>query len=59
MYTYDLILIYMTFETDKITWTYKKDGEWHCIPKDINDKMEKAYGRNKHGSTILELDGHM
>lgn len=49
----------MTFETDKITWTYKKDGEWHCIPKDINDKVEKAYGRNKHGSTILELDGHM
>lgn len=46
-------------DSDKITWTYKKDGEWHCIPKDINDKMEKAYGRNKHGSTILELDGHI
>lgn len=46
-------------DLDNIVWTYKKDGEWHRIPKDINDKMEKAYGRNKHGSTILELDGHI
>lgn len=25
----------------------------------MNEKVEKAYGRNKQGSTILELDGCM
>lgn len=49
----------MIFEIDKIIWIYKKDGEWYCILKDINDKMEKAYGCNKYGLIIFELNGYM
>lgn len=45
------------FKTDDVAWTYKKDGIWYNLPRDVNEKVEKAYGRNKQGSTILELDG--
>nr|XP_022331302.1 uncharacterized protein LOC111129304 isoform X2 [Crassostrea virginica] len=45
-------------EMEKISWTYQKDSVWQVLPKDINEKMEKAYGRNKHGSMILEVDGY-
>eukprot|EP00105_Crassostrea_gigas_P025887 XP_011446616.1 PREDICTED: uncharacterized protein LOC105341673 [Crassostrea gigas] len=45
------------FKTDDVAWAYKKDGIWYTLPRDVNEKVEKAYGRNKHGSTILELNG--
>uniref|UniRef100_K1Q222 E3 ubiquitin-protein ligase MIB2 n=1 Tax=Magallana gigas TaxID=29159 RepID=K1Q222_MAGGI len=47
------------FKTDDVAWAYKKDGIWYTLPRDVNEKVEKAYGRNKHGSTILELNGCM
>ncbi|XP_061173382.1 uncharacterized protein LOC133182550 [Saccostrea echinata] len=42
-----------------IIWAYKKNGRWVDFPEDINKKMEKAYGRNMHGSMILEVDGYV
>lgn len=48
----------MVYTAEKVSWTYQKDGVWQVFPKDINEKMEKAYGRNKHGSMILEVDGY-
>lgn len=52
-------LVQTNFKTDDVAWAYKKDGIWYTLPRDVNEKVEKAYGRNKHGSTILELNGCM
>lgn len=41
----------------EVAWAYKKDGKWYNLPRAVNEKVEKAYGRNKQGATILELDG--
>lgn len=43
----------------EVAWAYKKDGKWYNLPRAVNEKVEKAYGRNKQGATILELDGCM
>lgn len=42
---------------DDKAWAYKKGGIWYNLPRDVSEKVERAYRRNKHGSTILELNG--
>lgn len=51
--------MHVNFKTDDIAWAYKKSGIWYNLPRDVSEKVEKAYGRNKQGSTILELNGCM
>ncbi|XP_062595500.1 uncharacterized protein LOC134256847 [Saccostrea cucullata] len=41
-----------------IQWRYLKNDLWCEFSQDINRKIEKAYGRNKQGSTILDLEEH-
>lgn len=54
-----IFLVQVNFKTDDIAWAYKKGGIWYNLPRDVSEKVEKAYGRNKQGSTILELNGCM
>ncbi|XP_078314718.1 uncharacterized protein LOC111129303 [Crassostrea virginica] len=42
-----------------VHWAYKKEDSWSKIPMEISLKMEKAYGRNKQGSIIVELEGNI
>lgn len=48
-----------SFFVTTVHWAYKKEDSWSEIPMEISLKMEKAYGRNKQGSIIVELEGNM
>lgn len=54
-----LFLVHVNFKMDDKAWAYKKGGIWYNLPRDVSEKVERAYRRNKHGSTILELNGCM
>ncbi|XP_061173381.1 uncharacterized protein LOC133182549 [Saccostrea echinata] len=42
-----------------IQWRYLKDDLWCEFSQDNSRKIEKAYGRNTQGSTILDLEEHV